>query len=399
MFTTNACEARSAILGKMAAMKFRTITALGLGPGVMALLVGTGCQDADSIMATDASDTALSPDASTPTIPRGKVAAPATDSGEALVDASSGLIRSCSAGRCAVTVGHAEYGGVGIQGFTADATYAYWTQTLYDEGAGLFWLPLDGGTGGGLNNGSFEAVGVINANASGVFFFLNNYDDPNPGSNYTSSQVVAGTGSPSTVASMGSAITAGAIAGDGTDVYWIDAAHLSLMKGTPGGGAVTTLVSGLGSPTGGLAVGSGNVYWADTNSIRMVSSAGEGGAATTFESGQISPDFLAADANNLYWTTQGSLVRLPLDGGTLVTITSGQTFSYVAMDTTSFYWSTGSQIEEVPLTGVEASATVLYTFATRAGEADEDPYGLAVSGNSLYWIGTSQSTLRSLTPK
>jgi hypothetical protein len=53
----------------------------------------------------------------------------------------------------------------------------------------------------------------------------------------------------------------------------------------------------------------------------------------------------------------------------------------------------------VPLTGVEASATVLYTFATRAGEADEDPYGLAVSGNSLYWIGTSQSTLRSLTPK
>jgi hypothetical protein len=116
-------------------------------------------------------------------------------------------------------------------------------------------------------------------------------------------------------------------------------------------------------------------------------------------SGQISPGFVAADGNNVYWTTQGSLVRVPLGGGTLVTVTSGQTFLYVAMGTGSFYWSTGTQIEEVPLAGVGASAKPLYTFATGAGEADEDPYGLAVSGNSLCWIGVSQSVLRSLTPE
>jgi hypothetical protein len=69
------------------------------------------------------------------------------------------------------------------------------------------------------------------------------------------------------------------------------------------------------------------------------------------------------------------------------------------MGTGSFYWSTGTQIEEVPLAGVGASAKPLYTFATGAGEADEDPYGLAVSGNSLCWIGVSQSVLRSLTPE
>jgi hypothetical protein len=396
---TSTCECDSAIFWKTAAMKFRRFAPLGLGPGFIALLVCTGCQDPESIAATDAPDKPFSPDASTFESTEGSVSATAPDSAEALnVDAASGRIRSCSAGWCAVTVGTAQYANAGIDGFTADGTHAYWTQTN-GEGAGLFWLPLSGVTGGGLNNGSFEGVGVINANASGVFFFLNNFDAPHSGSNYTISQVVVGRSSHIPVAPMGSNATAGAIAGDGTNVYWIDAANLSLMKGTPGGGGVTTLVSGLGSTQGGLAVEGGNIYWADTSSIQMVSSAGQGGAATTFEAGQISPGFIAADANNVYWTTQGSLVRVPLGGGPLVTITSGQTFLYVAMGTRSFYWSTGTQIEEVPLAGVGSPATPLYTFATGAGEADEDPYGLAVSGNSLCWIGVHQSVLRSLTPE
>jgi hypothetical protein len=380
-------------------MKLRRFTALGLGPGFMALLASTGCQDPEPIAATDASDTAFSPDASTLESTEASVSATLADSAEALtVDASSGHIRSCSGGWCVVTVGTAQYSNLGINGFTTDGTYAYWTQTS-SGGAGLFWLALSGVTRGGLNNGSFEGVGVINTNASGIFFFLNNFDDPHSGSNYTISQVIVGSGSSTTVASMGSNAMAGAIAGDGTNVYWIDATNLSLMKGTPGGGGVTTLVSGLGSAKGGLAVEGGNVYWADTSSIQMVSSAGQGGAATTFESGQISPGSIAADANNVYWTTQGSLVRAPLGGGALVTITSGQTFSYVATDTRSFYWSTGTQIKEVPLAGVEASATLLYTFATGPGESDENPYGLAVSGNKLYWIGANQGVLRSLTPE
>src|ERR1700733_9477453 len=289
-------------------MKFRRFTAIGLGPGFMALLAIPGCLDNASIGVTDASDMAFSPDASALESNEASVSATAADSAEALtIDASSGHVRSCSAGGGAVTVGTAKYANSGIDGFTADGTYAYWTQTG-PAGAGLFWLPLSGVTGGGLNNGSFEGAGVINANASGVFFFLNNFDNPSSGSNYTISKVVVGSDSNTTVASMGSNATAGAIAGGGTNVYWIDAANLCLMKGTPGGGKVTTLVSGLGSTKGGLAVEGGNVYWADTSSIQMVSSAGQGGAATTFASGQISPGSVAADANNVYWTTQGSLV-------------------------------------------------------------------------------------------
>jgi hypothetical protein len=383
----------------MSVMSIRRFTAFELVPGFAALLFSTSCLYNESTAPTDAAETELPPDASTPPA-NSDGSAPEADAVEvSIADASSEGGPPCTSGWCAATVGVAEYANSGINGFTADATYAYWTQTN-EQGAGLFWLPLTGGTVRGLDNGSFEAAGVVNANASGVFFFLNNFDDPKPGSNYTSSQVNAGKSTYATVGSMGAKVTAGAIAGDGTSVYWIDAANVSLMKGTPGGGTVTTLVAGLGTTTGELALEGGNVYWADTTSIRMVSSAGQGGAATTFQSGQVAPGFVAADANNVYWTTQGSLVRVPIGGGALVTITSGQTFSYVAIDATSFYWSTGTQIEEVPLLGVGVTPTVLYALATGAGEADEHPYGLAVVGSCLYWIGgVSQSVLRSLTPR
>jgi hypothetical protein len=117
--------------------------------------------------------------------------------------------------------------------------------------------------------------------------------------------------------------------------------------------------------------------------------------------GQQAPTALTIDATNLYWinfgsddvySTSGSIMRLPLRGGTPVTVASQQRSprSLIVAGST-LYWTnggtdgdgTGSSVMKVDISG--GSATMIVD-ATQGS-----PAGIAATSTSLYWATYSSS--------
>jgi len=178
------------------------------------------------------------------------------------------------------------------------------------------------------------------------------------------------------------------LAVDSTNLYWMDQTDLAVMRvpkvgGTPvtiatvpppsgggyvryalaidansvyfttdtdvrsvplGGGAVSTLATGLQSPLGGIAVGPSAVCFMVIPAVLCVPPAG--GSVTTVASGGeigsgvIQPGRIAVDDRNVYWAEGQEIAKASLAGGGTV-ILSGQLHDVaaIAVDSTSVYWS------------------------------------------------------------
>lgn len=166
----------------------------------------------------------------------------------------------------------------------------------------------------------------------------------------------------------------------------------------------TTLASNLDNPWG-LAVDSANVYWVNSGdcvtasgSVMMCAIGGCGDKPTTLASGLVCPWALAVDATTVYWTSLGDTNDQPLNGpgaaiGSVMTcpiagcnnapttlvsgIDSPQT---LAVDATNVYWTdpVAQTVDKCAIGGCGNTPTVL---ASGVG----DVLGLAVDATSVYW--------------
>jgi hypothetical protein len=171
------------------------------------------------------------------------------------------------------------------------------------------------------------------------------------------------------------------LAVSGTNLYWANDSATA--------GAVLTIPLEVASDAGSFDASVGDA---------AVSDGGDGGAAhgvKALATGQASPIGVAIDATNLYWTTtgtsttvNGTVVKMPLAGGTSITLASGRSApSAIAVDATSVYWvdaglgAFGGAVLKVAIAG--GSVTTL-------ASGQNSPGAIAVDSNDVYW--TQQGT-------
>ena len=161
------------------------------------------------------------------------------------------------------------------------------------------------------------------------------------------------------------------IAVDATSVYWTETGSRTIKKVVINGGTVTTLASGLDSPSGSIALdGSTSVYWtefgsrAGSGAVKRVGT--NGGTVTTLASGLSRPFGIAIDATSVYWTESGSgtVKKVRKDEGTVTTLASGLSSPYgIAVDSTSVYWTENNSTGTVKKSQIETptgSATITW---------------------------------------
>lgn len=206
-------------------------------------------------------------------------------------------------------------------------------------------------------------------------------------------------GAPTTLASAGDGGSPSGcgIALQSTNVYWNECNKITTVPVS--GGTVTTLALG---EADAMAVNSKNVYWSDGQDLLEVPLAG--GLPSTLVS-NARGFAMAANSAALFWTddTDGVVMKLQLAGGTPITLAGGQSENTasspeaIAIDSTNVYWTdagdgtTGTVMKE-PIGG--GVATTLASGQDDLGAAFQPGGGnrrMAVDSTSVYWTGDMQT--------
>jgi len=199
-------------------------------------------------------------------------------------------------------------------------------------------------------------------------------------------------------------------------VYWTNPGVM------PGGGSVLSIPSVLSSTTtaptllaagqttpNGIAVNATNLYWSNNSAtagailsgpLSELTDAGTSQAAdagaltpTALASGQADPLAMAIDATNVYWVSQGSIsaangtvVKVPLNGGTPITLASGQSDPIaVAVDATNVYWIDLTAVGTNAYVGTVLKVPIAGGAVTTLAFGQSSPTAIAVDGTYVYW--------------
>jgi hypothetical protein len=260
----------------------------------------------------------------------------------------------------------------------------YWTNA-YDAGCLI----------GSTNCGAVLTAPVDSAGVDGTVLWVGpGVDRPNYLATNGSSLGFTCEGSNASVATMGlnggaqevvyfSSSTVGTTpfgcAMNGTTVFWGDLLLHGIYSSPIGGCATPTqLVTGVPDA---LAVDADHLYWSDAMAGAIFRSDLQGQHAAQLASGIGTVAFLTLDATNLYFADnrKGTVSQVPVTGGSVTTLFSKSTATPqgVAVDAHDVYWSdSGGTIQRVPIGG----GTVV-TIA----DGQACPVALATDKDAVYW--------------
>jgi hypothetical protein len=246
-----------------------------------------------------------------------------------------------------------------IAGGTATtlATNLYQPYFLQHDATSLYWglngdviasIPLGGGTPFPLQASNNTGLTGLAVDATNVYH-TEDYTVPQDCSVVA---VPKGGGMRVTLASGGNWNIPTGLAVSGGTVYWGVIQPGAILMVPAGGGATSTLVSGV-YPIA-IVTDATNVYWTDeSGAVMKVAQAG--GTPVTLAK-TANPYAIAVDGTNVYWTTlayatPSSILKVPIAGGTAVTLESGlKTVRAIAVDATNIYWTEedGGVVKKAP---------------------------------------------------
>ena len=216
------------------------------------------------------------------------------------------------------------------------------TAYVADYGAKVIYgLSIDGGTPAVLVSGLVAPTQVTTSN--GLVYFGDN-GDLTAGLYGELIGVFVDGGTADTVTTL-SGPSAEAV--DSAGVYWVDSATSTLFSAPFDGGMPVHLA--MSSSSYGVATDADHVYWTETAGDIYERLKSDGGVLH-LASGEPFPWGITTDGQNVYFVdynnglgTTGHLKRVPVDGGTVVTLANGGPMVGVALDSQCVYWtSTGT---------------------------------------------------------
>jgi hypothetical protein len=186
------------------------------------------------------------------------------------------------------------------------------------------------------------------------------------------------------------------IAVDTENIYWTTETELRKMPLS--GGAPTTIATGYGAPQSIVAAGEYVYFTASPAKLVRAAIAG-GDVVELIDESATNAAFmgLALDATHLYWASRGavgagngSVLRMPIKGGAVTTLATGQADpTQIAVGTTHVYWTNTGDFHadvglmRVPVTGGEAETVVSTQSAAYAQYAEMG--GVFVDAENLYY--------------
>lgn len=167
--------------------------------------------------------------------------------------------------------------------------------------------------------------------------------------------------------------------------FWTSPASPGDVMTVPLAGGTATTVAVSDNPRG-IATDGANLYWVGDNSVFALPLVGGSTAtlAVSWRLNGLNSGSIAVNPTSVYvgvnnQPIEGAIVRVPIGGGALTILASGQTPESVAVDATNVYWTnwsgTGGSVVRAPLGG--GAPTTL--------AAGPDAFGIAVDGSTVYW--------------
>lgn len=165
-------------------------------------------------------------------------------------------------------------------------------------------------------------------------------------------------------------------AADGQNAYWVENRPSgSVVKASLNSGSEVAIAFNRPNPTA-VATDGVNVYWTEAagNVLRTPVA---GGAITTLASGIAGLAGIASDGSNVFFTRGGTTIsRVPVGGGAVVNVITGRVgiTGRIAVDGTSLYWQEGNNIQKAAKVGGPVALLINRASVT----------GVASDGTNVY---------------